>query len=113
MCVWEASEVIRDGVVPRSLVTTSVGFSRAVQGIRPPNGVRIHLADIDLVRDQAEVLRVLEDNLRVPSGMSYTVENRRTMARVFPGLFLEQRVRPVLGLGGRELRVTVEVTRIA
>src|SRR6202035_822885 len=88
-------EVIRDAVVPRSLVTTSAGFCRSAQGIRPPNGVRIHLAGIDLVRDQAGVLRVLEDNLRVPSGMSYTVENRRTMARVFPGLFLEQQARPV------------------
>ena len=61
----------------------------------PPNGVRIHLAGIDLVRDADGVLRVLEDNLRVPSGISYVVENRRTMTRVFPGLFLEQQVRPV------------------
>jgi uncharacterized circularly permuted ATP-grasp superfamily protein len=49
------------------------------------------------------VLRVLEDNLRVPSGMSYVVENRRTMARVFPGLFLEQQVRPVASYPGRLL----------
>src|SRR6202034_2549237 len=81
----------------------SAGFCRPAHGIRPPNGVRVHLAGIDLVRDQAGVLRILEDNLQVPSGMSYVVENRRTMARVFPGLFLEQQVRPVASYPARRL----------
>ena len=90
-------------MVPRSLLTTSASYCRPAHGIRPPNGVRVHLAGIDLVRDQAGVMRVLEDNLRVPSGMSYVVENRRTMARVFPGLFLEQQVQPVASYPGRLL----------
>jgi uncharacterized circularly permuted ATP-grasp superfamily protein len=98
--VYGPAEVVRDGVVPRSLLTTSAGFCRPAHGIEPPNGVRVHLAGIDIVRDQAGLLRVLEDNLQVPSGMSYVVENRRTMARVFPGLFLEQQVRPVAGYPG-------------
>jgi uncharacterized circularly permuted ATP-grasp superfamily protein len=89
--------------VPRSLLTTSAGFCRPAYGFHPPNGVRIHLAGIDLVRDQAGVMRVLEDNLRVPSGISYVVENRRTMARVFPGLFLEQEVEPVASYPGQLL----------
>jgi uncharacterized circularly permuted ATP-grasp superfamily protein len=89
--------------VPRSLLTTSAGFCRPAYGFQPPNGVRIHLAGIDLVRDQAGVMRVLEDNLRVPSGISYVVENRRTMARVFPGLFLEQEVEPVASYPGQLL----------
>ena len=101
--VYGPAEVVRDGVVPRSLLTTSASYCRQAHGIRPPNGVRVHLAGIDLVRDQAGVLRVLEDNVRVPSGMSYVVENRRTMARVFPSLFLEQRVRPVASYPGRLL----------
>src|SRR5678816_1370113 len=79
------------------------GFCRPAFGVSPHNGVRIHLAGIDLVRDQAGVLRVLEDKLRVPSGMSYVVENRRTMARVFPGLFLEEQVQPVAFYPGRLL----------
>jgi len=86
--VYGPAEVVRDGVVPRSLLTTSAGLCRPAHGIQPPNGVRVHLAGIDIVRDQAGLLQVLEDNLQVPSGMSYVVENRRTMARVFPGLFL-------------------------
>src|SRR6266545_1755773 len=101
--VYGPAEVVRDGVVPRSLVTSSASFCRPAHGTRPANGVRIHLAGIDLVRDQAGVLRVLEDNLRVPSGMSYVIENRRTMARVFPGLFLEQWVRPVASYPARLL----------
>jgi uncharacterized circularly permuted ATP-grasp superfamily protein len=101
--VYGPAEVVRDGVVPRTLLTTSATFCRPAHGIRPRNDVRIHLAGIDLVRDEAGVLRVLEDNLRVPSGMSYVVENRRTMARVFPGLFLEQHVRPVASYPGRLL----------
>jgi uncharacterized circularly permuted ATP-grasp superfamily protein len=97
------AEVVRDGVVPRSLLTTSETFCRPAHGIRPPHDVRIHLAGIDLVRDGSGVMRVLEDNVRVPSGISYVVENRRTMARVFPGLFLEQEVRPVASYPGRLL----------
>ena len=99
--VYGPAEVVRDGVVPRSVLTTSAGFCRPAYGIQPPNGVRVHLAGIDLVRDQAGALRVLEDNLRVPSGMSYVVENRRTMARVFPDLFMKQHVRPVASYPGR------------
>jgi len=93
--VYGPAEVVSDGVVPRSLLTSSETFCRPAYGIQPPGGVRIHLAGIDLVRDEAGDFRVLEDNLRIPSGISYVVENRRTMARVFPGLFLEQGVRPV------------------
>ncbi|MDQ1710269.1 MAG: hypothetical protein QOG49_1654, partial [Frankiaceae bacterium] len=95
--VYGEQQVLKDGIVPYALVTTSTNFQRPAAGITPANGVRIHLSGIDLVRDAQGVMRVLEDNLRVPSGMSYVVENRRTMARVFPGLFLQQHVEPVAG----------------
>ena len=93
--VYGAGEVFADRVVPRSLVTSSRHFHRAAAGVRPPNGVRIHVAGIDLVRDAAGTFRVLEDNVRIPSGVSYVLENRRTMARIFPELFASHRVRPV------------------
>jgi uncharacterized circularly permuted ATP-grasp superfamily protein len=95
--VYGAQHAVADGIVPRSLVLSSTNFMRPAFGITYPNGVRVHLAGIDLVRDPDGVIRVLEDNIRVPSGISYVVENRRTMARVFPGLFLEQHVQPVAG----------------
>jgi uncharacterized circularly permuted ATP-grasp superfamily protein len=93
--VYGAGEVFDDGIVPRSTVLTGGGFHRAACGIEPANGVRVHVAGIDLVRDEAGRFRVLEDNVRVPSGVSYVLENRRIMTRTFPGLFAEQRVRPV------------------
>ena len=95
--VYGNRQVLADGVVPHSLVVTSANFTRAATGIAPASGVRIHLAGIDLVRGADGVMRVLEDNLRVPSGISYVVENREALTRVFPGLFLEQQVQPVAG----------------
>jgi uncharacterized circularly permuted ATP-grasp superfamily protein len=84
-----------DGVVPWRLLFTSEKFRREVAGIVPPNGVRVHVAGIDLVRDENGKFRVLEDNVRVPSGVSYVIENRLAMTRTFPALFAEQRVREV------------------
>ena len=89
------ARVLADGVVPRSLLLSSTHLRREVAGFRPANGVRIHVAGIDLVRDAQGRYRVLEDNLRTPSGISYVIENRRAMTHVFPELFATQRVRPV------------------
>ncbi|NED61596.1 circularly permuted type 2 ATP-grasp protein, partial [Streptomyces sp. SID10244] len=79
-------------------------FHRQAANIRPPNGVRIHVAGIDLIRDENGDFRVLEDNLRSPSGVSYVMENRRTMARVFPDLFSSHRVRAVADYPSHLLR---------
>ncbi|MDO3639076.1 circularly permuted type 2 ATP-grasp protein [Mycolicibacterium arseniciresistens] len=93
--IYGEQEILRDGVIPRRLVTSCEHFHREAVGIHPPNGVRIHVAGIDLIRDAQGNFRVLEDNLRSPSGVSYVMENRRTMARVFPNLFATNRVRAV------------------
>ncbi|MDI3314011.1 MAG: circularly permuted type 2 ATP-grasp protein [Mycobacterium sp.] len=93
--IYGEQEILRDGVIPRRLVTSCEHFYRQAAGIVPPNGVRIHVAGIDLIRDERGNFRVLEDNLRSPSGVSYVMENRRTMARVFPNLFATHRVRAV------------------
>ncbi len=93
--IYGDQEILNDGVIPRSLVTSCEHFHRQAVGIVPPNGVRIHVAGIDLIRDDRGNFRVLEDNLRSPSGVSYVMENRRTMARVFPNLFATHRVRAV------------------
>ncbi|HVF33094.1 MAG TPA: circularly permuted type 2 ATP-grasp protein [Acidimicrobiales bacterium] len=101
--IYGNGRILDDGVVPRRLVTSSNHFHRQAHGITPPNGVRVHVAGVDLVRDEAGRFCVLEDNLRTPSGISYVVENRRTMARVFPELFATHRVRPVSGYPARLL----------
>ena len=95
--VYSGAEILDDGVVPADLVTTSDHFHRAAFGVEPANGVRVHVAGIDVVRGPDGRFRVLEDNLRCPSGVSYVVENRRMMARVFPELFASHRILPVNG----------------
>ncbi|HET7490172.1 MAG TPA: circularly permuted type 2 ATP-grasp protein [Acidimicrobiales bacterium] len=92
--VYSDGQIFRDGVMPRRCVTSATHFHRAAFGAQPPNGVRVHVAGIDLVRGD-ETFHVLEDNVRTPSGISYVIENRRAMARVFPELFASHRVRPV------------------
>ncbi len=93
--VYGTGHILEDRVVPRSLVTTSVHFHRQAFGVDPANGARIHVAGVDVVRDATGRFVVLEDNIRCPSGVSYVVENRRMMARIFPELFASHRVRPV------------------
>jgi uncharacterized circularly permuted ATP-grasp superfamily protein len=93
--VYGPGRILADGIIPRRLVVTSTNFQRAVAGFTPPRGVRVHVAGIDLVRDADGQFRVLEDNLRTPSGISYVIENRRAMTRVFPELFASHRVRRV------------------
>ena len=93
--VYGDRQVFKDGVVPWRVLMTSSGFHREVAGLAPPNGVRVQVAGIDLIRDEYGQLRVLEDNVRIPSGVSYVIENRLAMTRTFPGLFAEQRVQPV------------------
>ncbi len=93
--VYGSGEIMNDGVVPRALVTTSTHYHRAAFGLVPPNGVRIQVAGIDLIRDETGEFRVLEDNLRCPSGVSYVLENRRTLAHVLPEVFAGNQVRSV------------------
>src|SRR4051812_13942914 len=85
--LYGTGRVLDDGVIPRQLVVSSTHFHRQATGVDPPNGVRIHVAGIDLIRDEQGRYRVLEDNLRTPSGISYVIENRRAMTHVFPELF--------------------------
>jgi uncharacterized circularly permuted ATP-grasp superfamily protein len=86
---------IADGVLPAHLVESSRYLVDRMQGYRPPNNVRIHIAGIDVVRDGSGGFRVLEDNVRTPSGVSYVLSNRRAMVRSFPELFSRSPVRRV------------------
>ena len=86
---------IADGIVPRALVMSADGFEREAFGIAVPHAARCMVSGVDLVRDGEGVYRVLEDNLRTPSGISYVLENRATLTRVLPLAFAQHRVRPV------------------
>jgi uncharacterized circularly permuted ATP-grasp superfamily protein len=95
--IYSDARVISDGVIPSQLITSSTHFHRAVWGIEPSNGVRIHVAGVDLIRNPAGDVRVLEDNVRVPSGVSYVMTNRNAMVTAMPEAFADQRIRPVAG----------------
>jgi uncharacterized circularly permuted ATP-grasp superfamily protein len=101
--VYTAARVITDGVVPSQLITSSTHFHRTVWGVVPANGVRIHVAGVDLIRTPDGDVRVLEDNVRVPSGVSYVMTNRSAMITALPGAFANQRIRPVAGYPTRLL----------
>lgn len=93
--VYHDREIIRAGIVPWHLVVSRSHFARAAHGVRPPGGVYCHVSGCDLVRDGDGTWRVLEDNVRTPSGISYVLENRVAMTRLLPQLFQHYRVRPV------------------
>ncbi len=93
--IYGEQNAVKDGVIPARLITSSSHFHRQAAGIDPANGVRIQVSGIDLIRDEHGTMRVLEDNVRVPSGVSYVISNRRVMAQTLPELFVSMRVRPV------------------
>jgi uncharacterized circularly permuted ATP-grasp superfamily protein len=93
--VYGEQAILREGVVPRELVETSSSWLPAVCGVEPLGGVHVHVAGIDLVRGSDGEFLVLEDNARVPSGVSYVLENRAVLKRVFPVVFREAHVRQV------------------
>ena len=93
--VYHEREIVREGIVPWQLVVTRPAFARAAHRIRPPGGVWCHVSGCDLVRDADGRWKVLEDNVRTPSGISYVLENRIAMSRLLPELFAGYDVRPV------------------
>jgi uncharacterized circularly permuted ATP-grasp superfamily protein len=93
--VYGEGRAFADGVIPRRVVVTSPHYHRVMAGVRPPNDVRCHVAGIDLVRDEVGRFRVLEDNVRVPSGVSYVMTNRRAMFSALPEVTSRHRIRPV------------------
>ena len=93
--VYGDQRAVADGVIPNSLLRSCEGYVRGMVGIEPTLGRFVHVAGIDLIRDDQGIWRVLEDNLRCPSGLSYLIQNRSFMRRAFPEAFAEHRVEPV------------------
>ncbi len=93
--LYHEQRILADGRVPRELVESSPDFRPECIGARPRYGVWAHVCGSDLVRDGDGTVYVLEDNLRVPSGVSYMLENRSVTKRVFPELFRDQVIAPV------------------
>ena len=93
--LYNDQQVIADGVFPADLLDDSVNFREQCRGVHPKHGVWAHISGSDLVRDDDGQMYVLEDNLRVPSGVSYVLENRAITKRAFAEIFARQSIRPV------------------
>ena len=93
--VYHDREIIAAGKVPEELVLLNKAYLPEMRGVGVPGGIYTHIAGIDLVRTGPEEFYVLEDNTRTPSGVSYMLQNREVMMRLFPDLFSKHRVAPV------------------
>jgi uncharacterized circularly permuted ATP-grasp superfamily protein len=93
--IYHDQEILRAGVIPAEQILTNAQYRPEMQGIDVPGGIYAHISGIDVVRDDSGRFCVLEDNLRVPSGVSYMLENRKMMMRLFPELFARHPVEPV------------------
>ena len=93
--IYHEGRILSDGVVPREVVYSCKHFRRQMRGLQVPRNVYIAVVGSDLIRLPSGEFVILEDNLRVPSGVSYMLTNRRVMKRIFPNLFRRQGVRPI------------------
>jgi uncharacterized circularly permuted ATP-grasp superfamily protein len=93
--IYHGQEVIRAGIIPAPQVVANPQFKQEMLGVDVPRDIYCHIAGVDVVRAGEGEFYVLEDNLRVPSGVSYMIEDRLVMMRLFPELFAQQRIAPV------------------
>jgi len=93
--LYNDQNILKDSIVPRQLIETSSNFRPECVGMNPPHKVWAHICGSDLVRGEDGTVYVLEDNLRVPSGVSYMIENREVMKRALPEIFRQSHVLPV------------------
>jgi len=93
--LYHDQKIVKDKVFPAEVLAGSVNFRKQCIGVDPPHGVWAHICGSDLIRDKDGTMYVLEDNLRVPSGVSYMLENRLVMKRAFPELFDTHTILPV------------------
>jgi uncharacterized circularly permuted ATP-grasp superfamily protein len=93
--IYNKGTILSDGVVPRELIYSCRHFRREMRGLPVPRGIYVSICGSDLVRLPDGSFAVLEDNLRVPSGVSYMLANRKVLKRVFPSLFSDYGVRPI------------------
>ncbi|WP_142848016.1 circularly permuted type 2 ATP-grasp protein [Telmatospirillum sp. J64-1] len=93
--VYNDQDILKAGILPPELILTNPAFRPEMLGLKVPQKVYAHVAGIDVVRVDAETFYVLEDNARTPSGVSYMLENRQAMMRLFPDLFASHSIAPV------------------
>lgn len=93
--IYHDQRILKEGIIPEEIIYSAAHFRPEFVGFDVPGGIYIHICGSDMIRDAEGRYLVLEDNGRCPSGVSYVLENRQAMKRVFPNLFGRYRVRPV------------------
>ncbi|MAP95561.1 MAG: hypothetical protein CMK07_11480 [Ponticaulis sp.] len=93
--VYNDARIVKEGIVPSEIVFDNEAYEPVMKGFRPPKDIYSHISGIDVVRTGLDDFFVLEDNCRTPSGVSYVLENRRMMSRLFPDLFMNGDIAPV------------------
>ncbi len=93
--IYSDQQILKDKIIPASLIASCPHFTREVFGIKLPHDIYVHISGIDLIRGNGGTFYVLEDNLRTPSGVSYMLENREITKRIFPDMFAQNNVRRI------------------
>ncbi|MEM9964336.1 MAG: circularly permuted type 2 ATP-grasp protein [Asticcacaulis sp.] len=97
--IYNDQKILKDKVIPAEMIFSSACYLKPCEGLSPPKGIWTHISGTDFVRDADGEFYVLEDNLRCPSGISYVLENRAVLKRLFPQGFQTLKVRPVSNYG--------------
>ncbi|MBF0275776.1 MAG: circularly permuted type 2 ATP-grasp protein [Nitrospinae bacterium] len=93
--IYNEQKILKDKIIPEEIIHTGEAFSKPCVGLKPPKGIWNHITGTDLIRDKDGTVYVLEDNLRCPSGVSYVIENRLVMKRIFSSVFQQSHVKPI------------------
>ena len=109
--VYSKQNIVKENIIPSKLVNNNAAFLPEMCNFKPPGGIYTHISGIDLVRTSEKNFFVLEDNLRVPSGASYMIENRSTMMHMFPELFTIYNVKPVFNYPDLLLKSLVKTSK--
>lgn len=111
--IYGKQKVIKDGIIPAELVLGNANYRPEMVGLKVPHGTYIHICGTDIVRGGDGKFRVLEDNGRTPSGVSYVVENRHLMQRTFPDLVRDLPIRPVSNYGQKLAEALTDIAPAA
>ena len=93
--IYHEQNILRAGLIPAEQVLANEQYQPCMQGINLPNNTYAHITGVDMVRNNDGQYYVLEDNLRTPSGVSYMLENRKMMMRLYPEMFEQHHIAPV------------------
>ena len=109
--IYSKQKIVKENIIPSKLINDNAAFLPEMCDFKPPVGIYTHISGIDLVRTSEKNFFVLEDNLRVPSGASYMIENRSTMMHMFPELFTIYNVKPVFNYPDLLLKSLVKTSK--